>query len=530
MLLGLTIGMGPPAAIPTASVVVGDASFGALTQVGAGGVPVTGTTILSGDPLGHWAITSGYIAPSSLGDTANLNAGPYSLTFNDGSTMLITIDANAYDVRTQAEWDATLSLSVATISGKTVYLRPDSYRGGGSIVTGVTGATTRLRRADYGGLVIRSRDPADPATVDKFIMRGVRNAAFRYLKTTRVAEVKFSLIGEASNVTDNIVIEWCDVSGAVADPNGDYAISTNYPNRNIDLISTQGSAANSVGNLTIRNNLVQWAGTGISLRVNITGSTCAVTGNRVRFFYDDGIGITHALDKDCPVVMEDNVVSEAIGISTDSDAPHVDALRLISSNTATANWTAKVNRNRTFPGNSRAKEHMQGFLASDFKKTGSDSGYFYVMEAIGNVIISGAPQCFSVENAKDGVFLNNTAVSYETTPGSSGIRIGFGSTDSTSSGTHRIERNIAESYNIGGTPAVQDNITLGNAGAIIPYGSAFDGVNWDVNSIAELMTVFSRKAGGPADLPGTFDAGAIGSGAVTWAASSPGSDGANIVS
>lgn len=72
--------------------------FGALTLAGAAGVTVTGTSISSGDASGHWQISGGKISPSATGDSANLNAGPYSLTLNNAQTVDITIVANARSV------------------------------------------------------------------------------------------------------------------------------------------------------------------------------------------------------------------------------------------------------------------------------------------------------------------------------------------------------------------------------------------------------------------------------------------------
>ena len=83
---------------------------------------------------------------------------------------------------------------------------------------------------------------------------------------------------------------------------------------------------------------------------------------------------------------------------------------------------------------------------------------------------------------------------------------------------------------LGGSPTLTDNQTL--AETEVAYAAMFDGsVDWDVETLAELMATFSRKTGGPADLAGgPPDAGAIGSAAVTWATTVPGSDGANLVS
>ena len=98
-------------------------TFGNLTLEGAGGVAVTGTSISSGDASGHWQISGGFLSPSAAGETANLNLGPYSLTLDDGQTVAITIEADTYTVRSEAEIAAVVALGSATVSGKTIAVR-----------------------------------------------------------------------------------------------------------------------------------------------------------------------------------------------------------------------------------------------------------------------------------------------------------------------------------------------------------------------------------------------------------------------
>jgi hypothetical protein len=95
-------------------------SFGALTIAGAGGIPVTGTSISSGDASGHWQISGGRISPSPAGDTANLNLGPYSLVLNDDQEVNITIAPDVYSVRDATELSAAVT---AAASNKTIRLR-----------------------------------------------------------------------------------------------------------------------------------------------------------------------------------------------------------------------------------------------------------------------------------------------------------------------------------------------------------------------------------------------------------------------
>lgn len=512
-----------------------EVTFGALTIAGHGGVAVTGASISSGDPSGHWTITSGFLVPSAAGDTANLSGGPYSLVFNDGSTLTVNIAANEWDVRQTSEWNTVIVQSAATLSGKKIAIRP-----GETIVTGVDGVVARLRRNDYGGLEIYCREVGQYATFDKMRLRGTRNVTLRRLKSTAVAEQKILITGEAANNASGLTIDQCWLSGVVADANGNYTTSTNYPNFGIDMLTTGGSAINSVGSLTITNNIIEWCGSGINIKVsNGASATSTITGNLVRYFYDDGIAVSGAGNAtgetgyDCVSTVRDNVVYGTIGLSTDSANPHTDAYRFIATNLMTTDWTIYFDRNLFFPGNARGGYATQGLLASDFKQSGVDSGFFFKGTAIGNVIVTrDSTWGIAVENAKDFVALNNTVIK----AGGGGsspqvnIAVGAGSSNATTSGTHRLERNIADAYQTGGSPTLTDNVTSGLGGATLAYSGTFDGPTFDPATRAELLTQLSRKAGGPADLGGTYDAGAIGSGAVVFPSASPGSGGTNNVS
>lgn len=65
--------------------------FDPLTAAGEGGVPVTGSAVSSGDPQGHWAVSDGLLVPSTAGDAADLDAGPYSLTLDDGQVVEVQV-------------------------------------------------------------------------------------------------------------------------------------------------------------------------------------------------------------------------------------------------------------------------------------------------------------------------------------------------------------------------------------------------------------------------------------------------------
>lgn len=536
-------------------------NFGALISAGSGGYPVSGTAISSGDASGHWQIASGILCPSTAGDTANLNLGPYTLILNNGDTINVTIDANAWDVRTQSEWNTVIAQSAATLFGKTIYIRPDSYRSGGTIVTGIDGVSANLKRADFGGLTIQGRTPAltngtpfsgngqtitpkvkasDVCTMDAgtataaFFLRGVKNVTFRHLAFPEVAKSKFSFLGESLNHQSGLLVDQCYCSGQICDPNdASFSTSTNYPNYGVSLIKTTGSATGSVGSIAVTNCLVQWGSVNIDITVDQDATqTSTVTGNEIRYFYEDGVDIriSSAQAVDCVSTVSDNVIWGPLGKDTDSALPHPDCIHFVANTNTTTDWHINVHRNIMFKGNARGDP--DGLLANGFKIGAADSGHFFIASVTGNMVSDETAWGLSIENGKDCVFLNNTAVAWS--PDSGGtvttIAAGAGSTNSTTSGTHRLERNIAESFSIGGTPTLVNNITLGNGGVTIPYATVFDGPTFAPTTVAEVLQFFARKAGGPADLAGTYDAGAVGSSAVLFATSMPGAVGTTLVS
>lgn len=109
--------------------------FGALTKASAGGFALavgggSSASIDSGNGSGHWQISSaGVLSPSSSGDTADLNAGPYTLgcTVNGVSvTLTIAITANAWSASTIVELQ-TAAQHASLSFGDRIKLRTAHY-------------------------------------------------------------------------------------------------------------------------------------------------------------------------------------------------------------------------------------------------------------------------------------------------------------------------------------------------------------------------------------------------------------------
>ncbi len=103
------------------------ASFGALTKAGEGGLAVNGTSISSGDPSGHFTITSGKLTPTVTGEGAL--SGTYSLVFDNADELTVNILADTYSVSNATELeDAAIDAHTNYSAGNTTIL----YRAEGS--------------------------------------------------------------------------------------------------------------------------------------------------------------------------------------------------------------------------------------------------------------------------------------------------------------------------------------------------------------------------------------------------------------
>ena len=94
---GGTVALGFQVTVEDLVTLEGALPFGALTPAGAGGVPVAGNAITTGDPGGHWEISGGMLVPSAAG--AGALAGVYPLAFDNGDTLDVMIEDDKASVR-----------------------------------------------------------------------------------------------------------------------------------------------------------------------------------------------------------------------------------------------------------------------------------------------------------------------------------------------------------------------------------------------------------------------------------------------
>lgn len=256
-----------PTPTPTPDV---SANFGALTASGAGGVAVTGSSISSGDASGHWQISGGYLSPSSAGDTANLNGGPYSLVLNNGQTVSITISANVRSVRTLAQASTALS---AAGSNTTVRFRDGTYTG-----------TWTLSSLTKTGVTVDSDTPLG-AALQLISLTSLSGITFK-LKAKYDSPDLYSLGDCIVEMTD------CDVTWDSYEIDGDSALGRDYRYEGFRI---QGGAP------VFSNGEIHHIRTGIKCDDDIPGDD-TITGNVFHHIYEDGIQ-----HQDHDLVIEGNI-------------------------------------------------------------------------------------------------------------------------------------------------------------------------------------------------------------------------------
>lgn len=582
--------------------------FGDKTFAGAGGVAVTGTSIASGDPLGHWQIAGGFITKTTAG--VSMSAAPYSLVLDDAQVVDITKDVDVYDVRTSAESDAVGILSAGTLAGMTVKLRP------GVVIAMGIGDGTHFDRANYNpGLTITSRDPDDPGHITDQVLYTTQYLTITGLVLDPLDGIRVVLNGTASWPCTHPVIDGNIILGLTADPNGDWSAG-GWPND--ASIGTYGDAHNS--DVTITNNVLRYGERGVNIYGY--GSAVVVTGNLIDAFYSVGIyvgpSILSPAQTDPPVVtVTDNVITRQASLPTDLNNPHGDGIFISADPSYTADYVCEVSRNRIFTGVARglmtpiAMRGMcqqnganftasisttlgvstldvsafgygqpisvgqvlqannaatvvdtriaslgtgtgaegtyildtdNGTVASTAMQAADFSGHYFVATIIGNMINTVPQEGIIVLQAKDCVVLNNSGLGRYLGPGQGGdgaFTTIIGSNQGSlgifyrSAGTHRIQRNATELLVYGGSPTLTSNVVMSTGLAYdVTYPAAFvgSGSDWLADDLTVLMAAFAMKASGPLDIGGPPNVGAVGSGAVNWATTVPGSNGSNNVS
>ena len=230
----------PSATMPDVS-----ADFGELTRQGAGGVAVTGTSITSGDPSGHWQISGGEVSPSATGE--DTISGIYNLTLDDASTVELTVVSNKASVASAAELTAAWSaLPASTATG--ILIRDGDYSGEAR-QTLTSKAFTNEVVVEPHTTFVAAADPKQnthtvtlPGIVLAADTSNTRWRGLKFYETLAGASLETNGVFEITSggtTTANITIEDCEIASfdfRTAYDNGVFADASNF----VGVYATQG--------------------------------------------------------------------------------------------------------------------------------------------------------------------------------------------------------------------------------------------------------------------------------------------------
>lgn len=280
--------------------------FGRLTLAGEGGIPVTATTITSGDSSGHWQIVGGVLSPTAAAVSAGYGQAPYSLRLNDGTELTITCPDNVRHVATIDEINqaGAETNNGGPMSGKTVRIRPGSY--------GQWAQTGNFLNVPQ-RVTFEAADPNNRPIIRNIRIIGqqntnIGNVTLRNLRFIRPLDpLNHSFIGPSVSggyavvviSGDNVRVENCEVTT-------DMQIGRDSGGQLIEQMP--GILANGSNIELIGNDIHHIS---IGLQFNIDGGL--VEGNRVHDFYSDGVrlgGKTH----DC--AFRNNYIYDMMGFGS----------------------------------------------------------------------------------------------------------------------------------------------------------------------------------------------------------------------
>jgi len=485
----------------------GHGGAGGARPVFSGGTPTLWA--ISGGQSANYAINSstGYITPAS--DGSAVNGDTFTLTVDGADTATITIvaAANTYSVATIAEVAAAMA-AIGTGGGKSILARSGTY----------AELSTALKDRAFTSEVILGKHTGEDPIFTALDINNTDNLTVDGIKVYRTDAGALIRIKAGST---SITVQNCELYGNL-DEDGDY--SDVLPTA-INGITRDGTADSA--NITIRNNEIHHVYFGIS-GFSCTG-TLAIKGNYIHDVYEDGASVGYLAGMTTTIT--DNVFVDVFSGGDDDGpgtggGPHADFIQL-SGTGAAADWSnITIERNTFLQSNTKS--------VTCIRLGGMPDTYFFNNPRIaGNVVVNSNEQTHGivVEEAKACVeIFGNTVVSHLGVTPTSGYKPGIVIGNQTSSGTHILKGNVADVFSVAGSWTDVDNVTLGERGATISYATAFDGPDFDPATVAEVRTMFAMKDNGPLDIDnsGTAsvdDAGAIGSGYVTWATTIPGDNG-----
>ena len=513
---------------PDGTVVV--TSFGALTRAGAGGVPVTGSAISSGDPSGHWQISGGEITPSPAGQ-GNLS-GSYDLTLNDGQTVDIAIVANTYSAASAAEL-VTAYNDAPTGSATGIQVRDGDYSSAAQMTPSTKAFASEFTIEPAAGFTPGANPKANTYTVTLpgiLFGNGTQNVRLYGLAFTETLDdVPLEQNGvievESGGPAQNITIEACKISSRSFTAAFDAGVFADGPG--FSAYASQGAfftALNAIRGIRLREVLnarvldcyIHDVTRGLSL--NSLGAQ-GVNRSRVQgCWFEDVIsnfttvgGTTNGLDiwdnRAIHVWGSDgevpsNPLHSAVGLSFDSsaDAPFQNVT--VMGNLFHVGWTRK--RHTIDSGRSYTVTNA----ATGMKFNDPTQTYAYRNIKVAHNLIVSHGLCLEFSGAQDIDIYNNTlsSESYANPTGSQPSVYLQGAENV------RLWNNIAPAYIVGssdggtenGSPMVvtadtaqqYGNLDAGAVGGALGFEQVFEGISGSFSFLTadQLAAAYTPKA------------------------------------
>lgn len=496
-------------------------TMGALTKAGVLAFPTAATAITSGDAGGHWQITGGFLSPSTAGDAAEMNAGPYTLVLNNSTTVMATIEANCYDVATQANYDAiATAANITPATGGTI-----AFVNAGPWNTHITDAFGEMgRRVSFAvPLVFKSRYPKTAkALLSQPVATRSNNMQWRSLIFPTQTATKLTWF-TAPSQCNNMVCDDCEFYG-IFNP----AATSHATWANANAISDGGGSAGSSG-WTITNCIFQYNDAAVLCSaINVT-----ITGNLIMDWWALGIHLSvpaGALGANWDVSQNVLIGPHSQGVN-DTDGvgltSHPDTILFTGTPSATVHSVVRASMNRFVQGGRPGR--FIGLTMRDH------TGTFKFQATVEGNVMAGAEtvEAITIEDGINCVVRYNTAFGRGTGP--SGSYAALNLAVNSSLGSHIATGNLCETITsvAGAVVNKTSNVEMGLKAPAVVVLTAVTGPTLDMSSfastLADVMSNFNIKAGAAAALNSGQVYGAIGSGAVRWASTVPGNDGAILL-
>jgi hypothetical protein len=480
----------------------GAVSLGDLTRAGvrveaaaAGDV----ASIVSGNGAGHFEVSGTEVVVSAAGQGAL--TGSYtlglSLTPSGTRTLEVAIAANTYSVNTDTEFGTVLALSATTLAGKTISLRPGSYPTVRSVSSKVYSPP----------LTITAHDQDDMPVLGGFSFVVVSGITFDHVELYRLLSGVETRNTGLVRLAGNNGVGCTDLTWTNCELH-----STPLTTNELTLsgIVTSGTVPHS--RITITDCEFYHLSRGINLRIQ---DDFLVERNTYRDSYQNFVKLSGGPHR---AYIRWNTLENLSANYLDAGTPHSGSFSM-DPGTGNRPWdTVEVIGNRTTlaPGAS-------GFAGVKFNDPPSED-YYRNVKVKGNAIMGDANICVEMSGCNGGEIIGNTLISKREleSPDNPGIYIRASKNLVIANNVYSYFKDVlvdgvSTNTNITRTnnfmAAAPETTTGANAYEAIFAGPDFDGAT----TIAELMSNYALKAGGPLDTASP-KIGAIGSGYVDFTA------------